>query len=670
MRSPENPLEALRLLSLTLLILHSLMRVSFGQNDGVSAEDRKKVGSLILENGAVAGTCFYVDPRGYVATSFTNVQNISESYVVFNDGGRFRVNGFVAASKGKDIAILALGELPKGARLWKVALPLMPGTDLAIGDEVITWSGPGAKLAMPSPFMPSIGRRILGEEYIQGLRKIPLKPAGYDPGTIWYWLNQGRDLSCNGGPVFNRDGDQVIGMLSAGLEPNKPVYAAIHIQHVSRLLPRNDPKPHSLKELRDWVDPSPVLPSTESTEPSLNADENQISLGGILHYGQPLAQRFRSLQDRVAATEKEKAEVDRFQANSQSNNLELLAAIDKIQTALTAIQPEEAYQVEERSTRTQTVTRTERERGSDGKERNVKVKDTEEVPSTTTVTRFRFSRRQLLAIQPLRDRLRTLQLDVQKNKDRFAFLTEIVEPHLKQLRKYQEEEFFYLADPLGLRPRVEQEAFDKSLTETIDEGGAPGMFYIARAMARCMLNNLDGASQDLVEANEYDAKFRSLVRMLETRIAFLNGDKAKGTSLLRGLLEETKTDPRLRVLAARIDIESENFASAGRHLQEASKLAPLAIEIRHGLAWLHLSAPNPNPKTSMDAAMLAVQLTDGRDWSTVSALAASQALAKKVELAEKAIQSALHSAPETAKETCEEYQRQLVNTKSIKRIWK
>ncbi len=632
-----------------------------------------KVGSLFVNNRP-AGSCFYVDPRGYIATSFWNVCEADDAAVLFNNGSRFKVTGVIAASKGKDIAILKIVAKTKNDSLSNDALTLDTEADPKIDDGTFPWGGPNSLPATGNVSLPKVKRRLLGEEYLLGLPRAPSSDIGCDPDTRWIWLSLFRHLSCNGGPVFDRNG-KVVAMLSAALDPGSKVitdptanvYSAVHIQHVSNLIPADDVKPKSLKSLQDWVDPIPSIDAIKPVQkPTL---EEEQSLGSALRRDLSIPGRLADLQRRITQVEQENAEAGKLLVRRQSNNLELLAKIEKVENQLASIRPEESYQETYTETVYETETKTERERGPDGKYRDVKTRVRVPREVTKKRTKYRFSSSQIAFMGSLRMQISELQINVQDNRNEFAFDTNVRVPFVTQIQRHLEDECFFLADPLGLQGKPAQQSLEAELTRTIDEGGAGGIIYLARAMTRIAQSDLGGAEFDLKETSEVDTKYRMLVQGLEARIHFLKGEKASGARILKDLTTDFESDARVWMMAARIDMDSKNYSAAVRHLEQAAKLAPHEIEIKHGLAWMLLSVPSVNAKRATNAATDVVRMTAGRDWSALASLSAAYSHSQKSELAIDALETAIRIAPPSALETCEKWRSKLNMQQTIVPEW-
>jgi Flp pilus assembly protein TadD len=624
-----------------------------------------------LDGLAGIGSCFYVDQRGYVATSFSSVEQATEVAVVFNANVQLKypIAGVVAASRGKDIAILSVRGLPP----QNAPLNLNAAAQPKLGENVMRWGGPMAEKAAPQPLapgqapvqqnaltrflraadstaiLPKIMRQLKGDEYFLGAASANAR-TGLDPGTNWIWLDQPCQRNCIGGPVFDAAGD-VVGLISGALDARPEVAAAVHIKHVVELIPADAVKVRPLTDLRTWVDPIPSTNALPLRDPETKA------LGGNVSRGQELSKRFRDLQRRLTQAEQEEAEAAKTHGAVQARGFELAPQIDELLAAIAAIVPEEAY------TETRRV-RVWVESGKNDKYERGKYEYEDE-----SVTRYRHSARQLAILEPMRSDLAAKQSEFAVAKEHFRYLGDDLQPFFKRLRGRLSEDIFYLADPLGLRSRAEQEALEKLLTEVIEEGGAPGMLYLVRGMSRTSLARLDDARADLAEAVDSDPKLKELTLALETRCKIRSGQIQGGLEEIKRVVSLSKNEPRVLMVAARTALDRGDTASATRYLLLAAPKCPDQAEVKLGLAWVSATGPS-NLKQALEHAEAAVRLTGGHDWSSLATLAAVHARTKDFTAASAEIDAAVRLAPESAGEQCRGWKESVVNKQIPKREWK
>jgi len=652
----------------------ALLQPSFSQVHDFTY-DSMKVGS-VFANNQLRGSCFYVDERGYIATTFTNVLGASEVTILFSNGQVYRVTGVISASKGKDIAILKMVSKTKSKKnIPKTdALTLGVVADPQIDEETYPWGGPKSLAAAANASFPKVSRRLLGQEFVLGLTKDAGDHVGSAPDTRWFWLSQARHASCNGGPVFDKNG-HVIGMLSTALstgpksvsDSTSLVFSAVHVKHIIDLIPKLEGKPRTLKSLENWEDD---LPNFQTTEPvqELTA-ELKNSLSGTLGRSDSIASRYADLQRRAIDAEQEAEVVAKHLLQLQATNLEILADIDKLQVEVNAIQPEEAFTETIKETVIRTVVSTRKERGPDGEMRDVRVKEEVPVEVTTTRTSFRFSSRQQSAINALQSNIADKQVRVQGNNNEYGFESQIHSPFLAQVRQHLDFESFCFADPLGMRSGEEQKLLEEQFTSVIDEGGAAGIVYLSRAFCHINLGDLENAKFDLNETKEADPALRRMAQSLEERVSILDGSKTSNAKLLKELTDESELDPRIWTLAARLEMDAKNYSAAVRHLEKAAILAPHEVEIQLGLAWLSLSTPKVNTKQAVDVATEVVRMSAGRDWFAIACLAAAYSHDPKSTLAVDTLEAAIRIAPACAMERCEKWRSCLNANEAIKPDW-
>jgi tetratricopeptide (TPR) repeat protein len=240
---------------------------------------------------------------------------------------------------------------------------------------------------------------------------------------------------------------------------------------------------------------------------------------------------------------------------------------------------------------------------------------------------------------------------------------------LAQVRQHIDFESFCFADLLGMRCRGEQKLLEEQFTNVIEEGGAAGIVYLSRAICRINLGDLENAKFDLNETTEADPSLRRMAGALEERISLLDGSKLSNAKLLKEFTDESELDPRIWMLAARLEMDSKDYPAALRHLEKAALLAPHEVEIQLGLAWLSLSASKVNINQSVEAATKVVRMTAGRDWFAIACLAAAYSHDPKSTLAMDTLEAAIRIAPAHALERCERWRSSLNANEAIKPDW-
>ncbi len=327
------------------------------------------MGSIVGPQGVALGNCFYIDQRGYVATTFSNVEHATEGNVIFNSGNRFPIAGVVVASRSKDIVILALRGVPEQVP----PLTLKANAVIKVDDKLMSWTGPlstmqrsvqgplANPLAAKVNTIPRCIRLLRGDEYLLGMPLAANRTIGIEPNLEWFWLDQPRHRSCSGAPVFDPPGD-VVGMMSGCLDKESEIISAIHVKHIVDLIPVEAPKLLPMANLRNWTDPT-TLPNKAS-----DTETETLGYGGNRVRGQALAVRYQDALRRHGAIEQEIVKAAKSKIAKNARILELLTEIDKQSRELAAIVPEETYQeIETRRVRVEIErTKKEKEKGADG----------------------------------------------------------------------------------------------------------------------------------------------------------------------------------------------------------------------------------------------------------------------------------------------------------------
>lgn len=568
-----------------------------------------KIGSIKATSkaGVTLGSCFLVSEKGYVATSFSVVQHAISAVAQF-PSGKFDVAGVVAASKGKDIAILALnGPLP-------AIVPIDMRTDATLVEDepLFPWAGPMSKpftfrtvateLSDPAPqqqvFYAKYVRHLRGDEVLLGLPDVPQDLCGGDAETTWLWIDQARERSCAGGPLFDELG-KVVGMMSLAPAPEDAIQAAVHVRHVVELLPTEEAKPQALSGLSNWKDSFRVPTAAESAE-----EPHKDGLSGISQRGWSLAKRFEDYQARLSRAERETASIDKSLIAAKSQRLEILTAIDAL-----------------------------KDRSQSGE---------------------RYARR----------------VELQKLDLKVAYQNQRLLPHLKTTCKKLKEQWFNLTDPLALRPTSEHTELVEALTAAIEEGGAPGSSYLMRAMSRANVGQYDLAKADLAEVGSIDASLKPLAKAIEGRVLILAGKREEGQKLYKVAAHAGKQDARLQIIGARLELDRENNAAAIRMLSKPVAWGADRKEVDLALAWLCSTARDITPaqsKLAVPHARDACRATGCQDWFSLAALAASYERANDYASAAPAMEAAAKLAPESAAEQCQKWRAELSEKRTFSR---
>lgn len=628
-------------LGLSLSNGHCFAQTSSGRLVLVAAENVSRIGVIQADSGQPMGTCFYCDERGYVATCLSNLSELKDAYAFFDSKTRLRIAGVVAASRGLDIAILQLAEIPSGDGRFQRSLDLRPEYIPQIDEPLLPWSMLDPK-QYTAEMVPKIWCRMRGDEYCLGMKNLVAAPYGCRADACWMWLSRPCAIGCNGAPVFNEAG-HVVGMISLGPMRQREIYSVLHIQHVIDMIPRDDLKPKSLRTLKTLND---SLPSQDLLTRRSNAFDNlENVLACDLDYGQPLAQRYSTLSRRTELALAERARIEQLLPGLQAQHQKLIEQINELQVQINTMTPEEAYR------------KTEKDKDSKGN------------TTEREVVKYRFSARQIALLEPLRAQVAGLKQQSIDVVMRVDFESKMRLPFMKSTIEHLEDEAFYLADPLGLRPSEDHAAFEKSLTTLADSGEDSATLSFVRGMTRVHLRQYKEATADLKTAYDMEPKLRPLCRVLHARMVGLQGAPDKAETALKAVLRDQKDNPRVLALAARVAMDNNASATAVRYLQQAHETMPTQLELQLGLAWT-LSQGNTNAKLASESATNVAVRTGYRDWNSLAALANVHMMSGKKEAAVEAIRNAVQSAPAPAQAWCLRWQTQMVGGDPIQRDWK
>ena len=635
------------------------------------AQVNRVVGSLktVGKKTETLGSCFLVDKRGYFATTFSNLRDASSATILLPNNVACAVTGVVGASKGKDIVILAVRELPRGME----PLVLAPNAKLAVGELVMPWGGPFSRAATPlflqpnswepaalrqdsSSFFPTIGQPLRGDEYLLTVKFPEHDSAGTDADTEWFLLDQTRDRSCIGSPVLNAQGE-VLGMLSGALSSGNTVYSALHVKHIAALIPPATDKPLPLTALKRWQDPlgSPAdLPEKA---------EDLSRLAGKFTHGLPLAERLRDLQERAVRVEKWKAAMEKLIAVRKATASETTVELDKIRGIMDTMVPEETRTVSR--TVTETVTDKDDKDSKSPKERTV----TRVIRETIRV----FSARQNSLRTELGTKHHALRVEFLKAEIRNRFETEVGLPAFTNMERHLADELFFTVDPFSFRTAEEHAALLLALNQTIEDGGASAQVFCARAVVLIHLNKFAEVAADLKDALDVDARQKPVVTVIEAYKCLRSGDAKEAKRLLGDALRAGKNDPRVLFLMAVVELRNGEEDDALRDLKLAAEHGADPLEVNLAQAWIGATAPDvptSQVRLATSAGQQACSLTARRDWNCLASLAACYTRLADEPNAIDAIENAIAVAPESSLERCKEWKRMILAKQSLPPIWK
>ncbi|MDX1963668.1 MAG: serine protease [Pirellulales bacterium] len=651
------------------------------------------VGSLVVNTpqGKRTGTAFVVSPTGQIATSFSLVEGGTKAQFVLPSAKKpFDVTGVWVASQKTDLAILAIAEPGQN---WE-GLPLETKNWPAIGEALIPQLGPRSPaidqqfpLLDPRPgqqkfYFPRLHRQLSGREFWAGWEKLPDTAIGRDPFLHWYALDVGIDPSGAGAPVWNRTTGQVVGILSGVTANPRELRWVTRASHLVELLAEIPAQPSPLATLKTWRDPlAPLmdLPEKNPAAPNVAAQPdapapNAAVVGDIfaqiraiadpalLKRDGYLAERYAANARRIAELESQISAVEQLLPRLRDENVEARAKQDQVLTRINTMQPEQPYQ----STRVV----------------NVQDETGRIQPRQQQVTLYRFSARQNAEIARLRDEGFAQQGAVTTSE----LLTHVARngdlPFLRASLAHEQRETFFLTDPLELRENEESRRLLTALDAIIDEGGAPAAVLIDRAMCHLHLRDFAAAEADLQAAIGVDTTITHVANAARARILLLTAlanDAAKpsqiqaATEQLQRAYKLSAKDPRVLAIAARMDLDQEQYAPAGRKLLQLHHQGQRTLETRLALGWLLLAASSSdvnNPELAEHLARESCFGTAARDWAGLALLAAVHVKQQEHDEAERLLDAALLIAPESGTAQGEHWRFQLTRKQPLERFWK
>jgi S1-C subfamily serine protease len=216
------------------------------------------------------GSGFIVHDQSLVATNLHVVEGAVGVTATFPDGSRIRVNGFMAASPGHDLAIL---HLAKPAAVPPLKLAERP---VRVGQDVFAIGSPKGLSFSVSKGVVSQNRqwndlsRFLGKG---------LASFGYDADSRWIQTDAAITGGNSGGPLVLPSGE-VLGLntLSSPAEAGQNLNFAIDVSHLHSLLEAMSARHQSLAE----------LPATRKIEEDRPARQEQ-AVGPTLAYWDSMA---------------------------------------------------------------------------------------------------------------------------------------------------------------------------------------------------------------------------------------------------------------------------------------------------------------------------------------------------------------------------------------------
>ncbi len=172
------------------------------------------------------GSGFVIDADGLVATSLHVLSDSVAAEVLFNDGSRYPVAGYVARSPESDLAIVKLQSQPPQMTvlaLGPTALPRKATEVVAIGHP------------QNHAFVPTSGiiSRVVKTSQLPASAQAFLHYAPSGQDNVWLEHDASISPGSSGGPLVDYQGS-VLG-INTWVNPNTQLGYALHVQHLTAL---------------------------------------------------------------------------------------------------------------------------------------------------------------------------------------------------------------------------------------------------------------------------------------------------------------------------------------------------------------------------------------------------------------------------------------------------
>jgi S1-C subfamily serine protease len=212
--------------------------------------------------GESQGTGFVADIDGTIVTNYHVIEGAKEAFVIFSDGTRIEVKGFICISPGKDLALLRIDVAKDDLRPLRLAdvLPLKGESVLAFGspmglsgtvtEGIVSGIRTGDELQnnMPQLLDANVYHDVLG----------------YDVDATWVQTTAPINPGNSGGPLVNSQG-KVVGINTFHWVKSQNLNFAISTPHIRQLLDAQHaplsfaflpkPKPQLKPQPKPQIDP-------------------------------------------------------------------------------------------------------------------------------------------------------------------------------------------------------------------------------------------------------------------------------------------------------------------------------------------------------------------------------------------------------------------------------
>jgi hypothetical protein len=184
------------------------------------------------------GSGFVVSPRGIILTNYHVIEGAKSARVMFRDKTSFNVEGYLAISPGKDMALIQID--PGSKELKTLVLADQPP---ARGERVYAF---GAPLGLSDSVSDGLVSALREGEDVRSTFKDSYKKdfyrdiLGYELDARWIQTTAPISPGNSGGPLVNSRG-QVVGLNTWRLPQGESLNFAISIAHVAQLAAKDAP---------------------------------------------------------------------------------------------------------------------------------------------------------------------------------------------------------------------------------------------------------------------------------------------------------------------------------------------------------------------------------------------------------------------------------------------
>jgi len=590
--------------------------------------------------GRRVGSGVIVSEAGHVATTFSVVAGAARLRVKGHDGKTREVVGVAAASRGRELVLLAT----KGAdRRAAVATPVHRA--LTVGEPVHAIGGPAsAPLVAASD---RIDRIESAERFRQSLPATP--PTTIDPDQCRIVHHAYLHKASLGGGLFGDDG-ALLGILVPSADWPDRIHVAVHAGHLRELLDTAGP-PRPLPSLgRAEHDLS--IRSPEEVAGQRKADQLPPAECDALRRGAAMRERLRAVRTDLAGLPAEERRIlarsERWKAEErlpqeQSEQLRRLLAANRL--AIASIEPEvEIVDAESPIPPADASLRGKNERAFSPRQRFVGQQLDAECHRLTL---------QLAILDAERLRLRSRQLQTDAD---VAALGRIANTLVRSA--------FFAGDPLGMRGDEEVEDALPELDDEIAEGRPAGAFLLLRGLLLTRLERFDDARADFDRLIDEDHQLRAAAELARARAEGRSRGEPLDDAIVRGA-RRGKGDPIMETLLARVAIDRRDWAEAAGWLRAALEHGGDSGELHAGLAMVTLAAGKAPgaPRLAADHAEKACRASLGTDWRAWGLVGLSAAAAGHWKEAEEMLDRTAALATDFAPDTLRHWRRSVRDRK-------